>query len=245
MPVMTRTLALITAVLLFSVGAWAQEPAQAEPPKTESPISSATPVVRFVFDWRAQDPPRYSVAVDATGRATYRSEPSANPNGGVAPEPYQVEWTATEATRTKIFDDARRLNYFDGNFASKAKVAQTGVKTLSYKDPSRDHSTSYNYSENPSIRELTQTFQGMATTAEAGRRLTHDLRYDKLGIDRDLKTLQESQKNGFAVEFGSVLPILQQIADDPAVMRMSQQRARQILAAAGFSTSGTAKAARP
>jgi hypothetical protein len=119
------------------------------------------------------------------------------------------------------------------------------VKTLSYKDQAHDHSTSYNYSENPNIRELTQIFQAMATTAEAGRKLTHDLRFDKLGIDRDLEGLQESQKQGFALEIVSILPILQQIADDPALMRMSQQRARQILSAAGLNTSGSATAARP
>ena len=236
---------LIAAVLLFGARVWAQEPAQAEPPKAESSISSATPVVRFVFDWKPQNPPRYSVAVDSTGRATYHSEPSPDLNGGSAPEPYQVEWTVSEETRTKIFDDARKLNYFEGNFEAKAKVAQTGVKTLTYRDPTHDHSTTYNYSENPSIREVTQIFQSMATAAEAGRKLTHDLRYDKLGIDRDLKSLQESQKGGFAMELGSVVPILQQIAEDPAVMRMSQQRARQILAAGGFGTSGTAKASRP
>jgi hypothetical protein len=242
---MKATFLLIAAVLLFGASVWAQEPAQAEPPINETATSSATPVVRFVFDWKAQDPPRYSIAVDSTGRATYRSEPSPDSNGGSAPEPYQVEWTVGEAIRTKIFDDARKLNYFEGNFEAKAKVAQTGVKTLTYRDPSHDHSTSYNYSENPSIREVTQIFQSMATAAEAGRKLTYDLRFDKLGIDRDLKSLQESQKAGFAVELGSALPILQRIADDPAVLRISQQRARQILAAGGFSASGTANASRP
>lgn len=245
MPVMMRTIALCCLLLLIAFPLFSQEAAQAEPPKAESAVASGTPVVQFVFDWKAQNPPRYSVAIDSTGRATYRSEPSANPNGGVAPEPYLIEWTASEATRTKVFDDARKANYFEGNFEAKAKVAQTGVKTLTFKDASRTHSTSYNYSENPSIRELTQMFQAIATTADAGRRLTHDLRYDKLAIDRDLKELEASQKQGSALEFNAVSPVLQQIAQDPSVMRMSQQRARQILAAAGLSLNGPARASRP
>lgn len=241
---MKRTIAaLIPALLLFACSLFAQEPAQAEPPKAESAATSATPVVQFTFDWRALNPPRYSIAIDSTGRATYHSEPSADPNGGAAPEPYHLEWTASEATRTKIFEDARKVNYFDGQFESKIKVAQTGVKTLTFKDPSRTHSTSYNYSENPTIRELTQIFQAIGATAEIGRRLGHDLRFDKLAIDRDLKDLQASQKQGAALEINAVSPVLQQIAQNPAVMKMSQQRARQILAAAGLSTSGPERAA--
>lgn len=240
---MKRTVVLIPALLLLASSLFAQEPAQAEPPKAESASASSSPVVQFLFDWRALNPPRYSVAIDATGRATYHSEPSADPNGGAAPEPYQLEWTASDAIRTKIFDDVRKVNYFDGQFEAKVKVAQTGVKTLTFKDASRTHSASYNYSENPTIRELTQIFQSIGATAETGRRLGHDLRYDKLAIDRDLKELQASQKQGSALEINAIAPVLQQIAQNSAVMRMSQQRARQILTAAGLSTSGPERAA--
>ncbi len=218
-------------LLLVSAAALAQEPAQAQPPG-----KYASAVVQYLSDWRAQDPPRYSIAVDSAGRATYHSEPAADPNGGSAPEPYEVEWTASNSVREKIFELAAKANYFHGNFASKAKVADTGLKTLTYKDQTRDFSTSYNFSENPAVRDLTEIFQRIAFTAEMGRKLAHDARYDKLAIDADLKTLQEQQKAGEALEFGSIQPILQQIADNTAMLRMAQQRARDILRAAGLST---------
>jgi hypothetical protein len=226
---MKRTFLLLSALFLTTLTASAQAPAQ-----TQKPQKQGTPVVQFILDWRAQNPPRYSVAIDADGRATYHSEPTADAHGGSAPEPYLVEWTADEATRGKIFECAQKLNFFQGKFESKAKVAMTGVKTLSYKDQSRDTSTSYNYSDNPLIRELTHIFQSIQTTAEMGRKLNYDLRYDKLGVDADLKSLQEQQHDGNAIEFGSIRPILQRIVDDPAMMRMSQQRATAILRAAGL-----------
>jgi hypothetical protein len=227
---MKRTCVLLFAIFLFALKLTAQEPALAQPPEKQ-----AIPVVRFIFDWRIQNPPRYSIAVDSAGRATYKSEPAVDPNGGSAPEPYLVEWTAAEPTRAKIFDSAKKLNFFDGNFESKAKVAVTGLKTLMYKDLSRDNSTSYNYSTNPTVAELTHLFQSIATTAEMGRKLAHDVRFDKLGVDADLKALQEQQKHGDALEIEAIASTLQKIANDSSMFRMSQQRAKQILRGAGLS----------
>jgi hypothetical protein len=234
-PVMKRTsLSLAIALFLF-VAVHAQEPAQANPPDKKG-----VPVVQFVLDWRAQNPPRYSVAVASDGRATYRSEPAADPNGGTVPDPYLVEWTVTEPTRTKIFEYIEKLNYFqNANFESKLRVARTGLKTLTYRDQTRDNSVTYNYSENPAVRDLTHIFQSIAATAELGRKLTHDLRYDKLGVDADLKALQEQHKVGDAIEFGSIAPILQRIVDDPNMMRMSQQRAKDLLRTSGVTTQAT------
>lgn len=229
---MKRTILLVLTVLLNTWVAVAQEPA-----RTPSAEKAGTPVVQFVLDWPAQNPPRYTVAVDAAGRATYKSEPGADPSGGAAPEPYLVEWTATETTRSKIFDAVKKLNYLQGNFESKAKVALTGAKTLSYKDVSHNTSTSYNYSENPLIRELTHIFQSISTTAEFGRKLEYDVRFDKLGVDAQLKALQEQQRQGDAIELASIARVLQQIAGDSSMFRMSQQRAKEILRTAGLSSS--------
>ena len=229
-----RTVLLTLIALLFPWFTVAQEPAQAQPPG-----KPGIPVVQFVFDWQAQNPPRYSVAIASDGRATYRSEPGADPNGGSAPEPYLLEWTASAAIRDKVFEGARKLDYFHGKYESNAKVAQTGLKTLTYKDSSHDNSASYNYSENALIRELTHLFQSISTTAEIGRKLTYDVRFDKLGIDADLKVLLEQQKQGDALEIVSIAPLLQRIAGDASMLRMSQQRAREILRTAGLSATST------
>ncbi|ABF42618.1 hypothetical protein Acid345_3617 [Candidatus Koribacter versatilis Ellin345] len=235
---MKRTTLVLSILLFVSLAAGAQEPAPSLPP-----AKAGTAAVQFVFDWSVQNPPRYEISVDSTGRATYHCEPAADEKGGSAPDAYSVEWTASEATRTKIFDAAEKLDYFkDGNYDTKAKVAKTGVKTLTYKDGSRDSSTRYNYSENPLVRDLTHIFQSIATTAEMGRKLRHDFRFDKLGVEADLKALQEEQKQGNALEFGSIAPILQKIIDDPNMMRMSQQRAKDMLRVAALPNPQTSAA---
>src|SRR5581483_243303 len=80
-PVMPRIVAALVCLLLSCAILPAQEPAQSTP--LRKPV---IPTVTYISDWRAQDPPRYSIAVDSTGRATYHSEPAADPNGGTAAE---------------------------------------------------------------------------------------------------------------------------------------------------------------
>ncbi len=51
-------------------------------------------------------------------------------------DPYQQDFTMSAANRQKIFDLAQKLNYFQGDFASRMKhIAQTGQKTLQYQSP--------------------------------------------------------------------------------------------------------------
>jgi hypothetical protein len=226
---MKRYFWLCFAILFCAFAGFAQDTVSA------APARAAT--VRFELTWKEQNPPHYAITIDSAGRATYSSEPTVGEDGGTAPEPYAVEWTATEATRSKVFESVQKLNYLQGQFESRAKVAHTGSKTLSYKDASHDTSTRYNYSENPQVKELTQIFQSIATTAEMARKLIHDARFDKLGVDADLKALQEEQSEGNAVEIIAAQAILQKIAEDPNMMRMSQQRAKAILRAAGVGRS--------
>jgi hypothetical protein len=232
--VIKRSYLLISAVLLCALAALAQDPV---------PSKAGASVVRFSLEWKIQNPPHYLIRIDSNGPATYDSQPTADADGASAPDPYHAEWTASEVTRSKVFDDLQKLNYLQGHYESKAKVAQTGTKTLSYKDASHDTSATYNYSENPLIRDLTQMFQSIATTAEMGRKLEHDARFNKLGIDADLKSLQDEQRDGNAIELAAVQEILQKIADDPNMMRMSQQRAKAILRAAGLSPTPAATSA--
>lgn len=235
MPVMTRSFACCLAMILLAI------PGVAQDAPANAPATGAT--VRFELEWKEQNPPHYAITLDSAGHAQYSSEPTVGADGGTAPDPYVVEWAATEATRTKVFDGVQRLGYLQGQFESRAKVAKTGDKTLTFKDASHNNSVHYNYSENPQIKELTQMFQAIATTAEITRKLTHDARFDKLGVDADLKALQDEQREGTAIEIVAAQAILQKIADDPNMMRISQQRAKAILRTAGVSPSQTTSTA--
>jgi hypothetical protein len=151
---MKRTIVLLSALFVSALAASAQDAVPVQPS-----AMAGTQVVRFAFEWRVQNPPHYTIVVDSDGHATYTSEPTAGPNGGSAPDSYVAEWTASDATRTRIFDDVRKLNYLQGHYETNAKVAQTGTKTLSYKDATRNTSTSYNYSEGWAQAGVRRAFQ--------------------------------------------------------------------------------------
>lgn len=243
---MTRdktAIALVLILIAACVGMFWAMPVVAQSPDLE-PNRSGTPVpiVSFEFEHPGVDPAHYVIAVESTGVAAYRSEPLAE-KGQAPGDPYIVKFTASQATRDKIFKLARQVNFFKGQFDyTKTRIANTGVKTLTYKEGhlpnDLEHSnkgqqsqTTYNWSENPAIQELTRMFQGISTTIEFARRLDFARRFDKLGLDAELKRMAEMQKSGQLEEVQAIAPTLKNIANDVSVMHIARQRAQEILKA--------------
>jgi hypothetical protein len=230
--------ALGLALLAFS-GLLGSQSLPVEPNQEQHP---SIPRVTFTFDWPSIEPHRYIISVDSGGNAAYQSwmaEPAAEQS--VAGEPYMVKFTLSPASRDRIFALARQLNYFNGDFEyRKHRVAATGDKTLAYADDHQQHETTYNWSANPGITELTAIFQGISTTIEAGRRLERLRRFDRLGLDEELKNLEHLAVEHRATELQVIAPVLQRLAQDPAVMNIARQRARHILQIAGLAVAAGA-----
>jgi hypothetical protein len=217
-------------------------------------------VVTFKFYWSAFHPSQYSVTIHHNGLAEYVSDDRGltppqernNPVESNAERAVQAEdaasqdvfhkqFTASDSLRQKVFALAEKTHFFDGQFDYTAHpIAQTGSKTLNYQDGSRHTSTTYNYSEDPSIQELTEIFQGISTSIEGGRKLQFDLRFDKLGLDKDLENLEQLSKDGHLQEVQVISPILQRLATDRTVLHIAQKRAENILRRAGQPLSPTA-----
>lgn len=136
----------------------------------------------------------------------------------------------SEANRSKIFDLAKKLNYFQGDYDSHLKrIAQTGSKTLQYASTTAHGSTTYNFSQNTDVQELTRLFLAIANTLDYGRKLTFQYRFDKLGMNTRLKELQDLRNSNYAEELSAIAPILRKIADDPDMMHISRQTAQALL----------------
>jgi hypothetical protein len=205
---------------------------------------AVVPVVSFDFEHPGVDPTHYDIAVDSMGDATYRSEAPAK-EGQAPGDPYVLKFTVSGPTRNKIFALARQANFFNGKFDYvKTNVARTGVKTLTYTeghlpndlshpDKGQKNQTTYNWSENAAIQELTRIFQGISTTLEFGQRLSFKRRFDKLGLDAELKRMQEMEKAGQLSEVQAVAPILTNIMTDVSLMHIDRELAKQILSDAG------------
>ena len=79
------------------------------------------------------------------------------------------------------------------------------------------------------MNQLIDIFQKMSSTFELSRKLDFDMRFDKLGLERDLKSMEDVNKSHGLIELQVISPTLQRIANDPAVMNISRQRARRLL----------------
>jgi hypothetical protein len=175
-----------------------------------------------------RDPPQFSLSIDLLGHATYQTTdaPAAD---GEPPPPYHTEFEVSPATREKVFALAQAAEYFKGDFEfRKHKVADTGRKTLAYRDGLRHFSTTYNWSENKQIQQLTDLFESIALTQGYARRLVLLRRFDKLGLDAVLKRMEELHKRNFLGELQAIAPVLRQIAADPGVMKLARDRASRL-----------------
>lgn len=212
------------AILLFSaLSAAAQQPYAAPAP---GPGQAS---IRFGFDWPQGIPwQKYTIDVQSDGKSHFEGTP--HPDETNDTDTVQQDFTISAANREKIFELARKTNYFHGDFDSHAKhLARTGVKTLQYESPQVNGSATYNWSQNADIQQLTHFFEGIATTIDCGRKLAFQYRFDKLGMDERLKELEDLQASHGVEELEIIAPILRKIAADPNLMNISRESAQRLL----------------
>jgi len=222
---LSRPVALLTFFLL-ALSVQAQQPAA--PPNT--------PTVTFKFSWDEGRPwADYTFTVGENGATHFSGTGNAEENG--ADDHFEQDFTMSEGSLQRIFGAAKATDYFHGEFEAKQKnIAKTGVKTLQYHSPTIHGSTTYNYSPNPNIQQLTKLFQATALTLDYGRKLAFGYRFDKLGMDKRLEELTNLHANGLADEMQAIAPILRKIADDSGVMNIARTQARQLLKSANTGT---------
>ena len=192
---------------------------------------SSQPTVLFTCDFPGSDPAHYGVSVSADGTSSYISEGKLSRDSDTPGELATTNFNLSHATVSHIFDLAKAADYFSGNLESKKKkIASTGDKNLSYTDGARKTSANYNYSENPSVQELTTIFQHLAASLEFGRRLDFDYHYQKLALDDELKRMEDAATRGDLVELPATAPVLAKIMQDASVINASRARAQRLLA---------------
>jgi len=199
----------------------------------KQPANPMEPTITFDLLWEAATPQNYTITVESSGKAKYVSRnPTRHEEGPEdASDPdYEVEFTMTPASRDQLFTLAKSNNYFQGDFEYKHKVANTGRKILTYADPVRRFQTTYNFSLNKDIEQITRLFQGISNTIEHGRKLQFMRRFDKLSLDTELKGMEEMAQSGYLAEIQIIAPLLQNLANDTSVLHMARQRAQRLLA---------------
>ena len=176
--------------------------------------------------WNA-DPASYSIAVDATGAATYQSTQDSVERSGV---PYTIEFQTTDATRRITFNIARELNLFNGDFAlSLGSPETTPVRTLAYHDITFNNHITYSDSTDSQIQELTSVFIEISATFEFARRLGYLHQHDKERLEPELTRMQASAERHMLRELQAVTPALKSIALDTSLSESVRKQAEAIL----------------
>jgi hypothetical protein len=191
------------------------------------------PTITFDRVWEAYKPQEVTITVQSSGSARYISRnPFTPPEPGSDPD-YMLDFTISTRNQERLFRDAREANYFNGDFSyKKHAVASTGKKTLTYSDSVRHFSTTYDYSENKAIQEIMNLFSGISNTIEHGRKLVFLHRFDKLGLEDELKGMESAAEGHNLAELQIIAPTLKSIAGDTTVLNIARQRAKRLLAKA-------------
>jgi hypothetical protein len=218
---MKRSSVILVVLVLTALISQAQKPDQA----------AATPSITFERFWSDFTPQSVTITVSENGATKYSSRDPGK-NGDEADE-YQTEFTVSPARLEKLFRYAKEADYFQGDFTfKKHAVASTGKKTLTYVDASRHFTTSYDYSEHKAIQEITSIFMGISNTIEHGRKLQFLRRFDKLGLEAELKVMEDAAESHSLVEIQLIAPTLESIAEDHTILNIARQRAHRLLAKA-------------
>lgn len=193
--------------------------------------------VSFQFERAGLSVPKYTIVVHEDGTGTYTAQIAPVSTGGVAmgvsaaPQAVNQPIKISIPTTQMIFRTARSLDRFDVACESKAKnIADTGKKILSYKGADGQGSCLYNYSENKSIAQLTDTFQAIAQTMDEGRKLQFLHRFDRLGLYSEMDVLSHEVEEKRVLELGNIAPALRSIVADEAIMQKVRERAAHLLA---------------
>src|SRR4029077_7754756 len=200
--------------------------------RAQNPEPNPTvPTITFDRVWEAFTPQSVTITVQSTGQVKYISRNPSKPPDEAGPDPdFQLEFTMSPANRDKLFRYAKEANYFKGDFSFKKHVvSSTGKKILAYADSAQHFETTYDYSENKAVQEITDIFLGISSTIEHGRKLQFLRRFDKLGLEAELKGMESAAENHNLAELQVVASTLESIANDSTVLNIARQRARRLL----------------
>jgi hypothetical protein len=140
-------------------------------------------------------------------------------------QPFEVG----DAIRSKIFDLTSQLHNFQGlDLDVHRKIANLGEKTFRWEQGSVSHETKFNYTLNSAASQLLQIFEGLARQQEHYELISRRMKYDRLGIYDALLQFETDLNRGLLPEPSRLVPLLDQIANDPKFVDVARQRARML-----------------
>ena len=182
----------------------------------------AVPCVTFTKTLAGSTPEYLSLSIDSNGKGAYDSHKLGDP---AAPRPLQI----SAETTAQIFSLTQSLDYFRaGNLDSHHRVADMGLKILTYQDTREINKVQFNYSENRSAQQLADIFEKISNVEERIAQLDYAMKYDHLNLPQVLRQVQYGIENNYFVEAPLMIPTLEKISADSHYLHLAQSRAREI-----------------
>jgi len=191
-----------------------------------TPVAGPLDVARLTFTKTFHDsqPAFVQITLTADGQASAEVRETAEQPA------VNTTFTASPALTARLFALAAELHFFaKPRLESRAKVGYLGEKMLAYDDATHHGQQVFNFTQVRPAAELNQTFERIAAAADHAARLEHVLRYDRLGVSRELARLQQDWYGHQLAAPQVLFPILGEIAADKALLNLARHRAAALL----------------
>jgi hypothetical protein len=171
-----------------------------------------------------QSVPEYlSISVDANGSGTYEGRKLGEPS---EPRPLKL----SSATTRRLFTLAARLNHFQSSdLESHKKVANLGLKTLTYEEGGQKTEVEFNYTVVREADALVGLFEKIASVEQHVTVLEYAIKYDHLSLPRELLQIQIDLDSKVLADADLMVPQLEEIARNPHFLHLAQVRAQKVL----------------
>lgn len=201
--------------------------ASAQNPQLQMKTSGQFPTVIFsVVRWNA-DPSYYSIAIDATGTATYLSAPEGLDQTGT---PFTTEFQVSDRTRRIVLNLAQKLDYFAGSYGELQSSPEThNVYTVAYRYGGVNNQYTYSTTSDADLEELTSVFEELSQTFEYGRKLTESEFHNHRAIGPELEVMQSKADRHALRDLPALVPILRNLAADTGVDANVRKQANSLI----------------
>jgi hypothetical protein len=198
----------------------AASPAFAAPQEAKSLSAAELTYIRVL---KGSVPEYLSITVNADGQGSYEGRKLGET---ATPRPFQLSL----ATSQRLFELAADLNNFkDIQLESHKKVANLGLKTFIYRRGGEKNQVQFNYTLQREAQELSDLFEKIAGVEEHIKALEFAIKYDPLGLPRELLQIQIDLQERALVDPELMVPSLEQIVSNPRFLHLAQVRAQNIL----------------
>jgi hypothetical protein len=128
-----------------------------------------------------------------------------------------------------IFQLASQLHDFNGvNLEVHRKIANLGEKTFEYKNGAEVHNVSFNFTADPTAAQLQDIFEGISREQTDISDLTRTMKYDRLGVNDVMATVEADYNNKVLPEPERLLPVLDQLANGEQYLDIARDQARAL-----------------